>query len=130
MQLASAVAAVVKGVRGGGVIADDFAEARLALDDMRRTLARTIRDLETVKKEHDDATALVRRLQPLSNDDPAPGTSSTKPNAETLTQIWAEADDLEKRAAATDERIEEHKEDIVRVKERSERAKRRLLRYC
>jgi ubiquinone biosynthesis protein UbiJ len=44
-------------------------------------------------------------------------------------KFWADFDDLEKRAAATDERIEKRKEEIARVKERAERAKRRLLRY-
>jgi peptidoglycan hydrolase CwlO-like protein len=50
--------------------------------------------------------------------------------AEERAQIWAEFDDLEKRAAETNKRIEERKEEIARLIERLERIQRRLLRYC
>jgi hypothetical protein len=45
-------------------------------------------------------------------------------------QIRTELDDLKKRAAETDKRIEERKEAIAQLIERIERIQRRLLRYC
>jgi peptidoglycan hydrolase CwlO-like protein len=45
-------------------------------------------------------------------------------------KFWAHVDDLEKRAAETDKRIEERKEEIARLIERIDRIQRRLLRYC
>jgi hypothetical protein len=50
--------------------------------------------------------------------------------AEERELIWAKLDDLEKRAAETDRRIEERKEEIARLIERIQRIQRRLLRYC
>jgi peptidoglycan hydrolase CwlO-like protein len=50
--------------------------------------------------------------------------------AEEREQIWAKLDDLEKRAAETDKRIEEHKEENARLIERLQQLQRRLLRYC
>ena len=50
--------------------------------------------------------------------------------AEEREQIGVELDDLKKRAAETDRRIEENKEEIARLIERLYRIQRRLLRYC
>jgi hypothetical protein len=50
--------------------------------------------------------------------------------AEEREQIWAQFDDLKKRAAETDKRIEERKENIALLIERLERIQKRLLRYC
>ena len=50
--------------------------------------------------------------------------------AEEREQFRAQLDDLKKRAAETDRRIEEHKEDIARLIERLQRLQKRLLRYC
>jgi peptidoglycan hydrolase CwlO-like protein len=50
--------------------------------------------------------------------------------AEEREQIRAQLDDLKKRAAETDKRIEENKEEIARLIKRMERIRRRLLRYC
>jgi peptidoglycan hydrolase CwlO-like protein len=44
-------------------------------------------------------------------------------------QIWAKLDDLEKRAAETDKRIEERKEENARLIERLQRLQKRLERY-
>ena len=45
-------------------------------------------------------------------------------------KFWADFDDLERRAAETDKRIEERKENIALLIERLDRIQRRLLRYC
>ena len=50
--------------------------------------------------------------------------------AEEREQIWAKLDDLKKRAAETDRRIEERKENIALLIERLQRLQRRLDRYC
>jgi hypothetical protein len=50
--------------------------------------------------------------------------------AEEREQIRAQLDDLKKRAAETDKRIEERKENIALLIERLERIQKRLLRYC
>ena len=50
--------------------------------------------------------------------------------AEEREQIWAELDDLKKRAAETDRRIAERKEEIACLIERLQRLRRRLDRYC
>jgi peptidoglycan hydrolase CwlO-like protein len=50
--------------------------------------------------------------------------------AEEREQIRAQLDDLKKRAAETDKRIEENKEEIARLIERLRLLQRRLLRYC
>ena len=50
--------------------------------------------------------------------------------AEEREQIRAQLDDLRRRAAETDKRIEEHKENIASLIERLERIQKRLLRYC
>jgi uncharacterized coiled-coil protein SlyX len=50
--------------------------------------------------------------------------------AEEREQIWVELDDLKKRAAETDKRIEQRKEEIARLIERLQRLQKRLLRYC
>jgi hypothetical protein len=111
------------------VRAEDVADLRDALNDARRELDRATVDLETVRRERDEAMALVRRLR-SSNVDSVSRITSTTLSADRLEQIWAEFDDLERRAAATDERIEKRKGEIARVKERSERAERRLFRDC
>ena len=51
-------------------------------------------------------------------------------SAEEWEKFWADFDDLERRAAETDKRIEERKEEIARLIERIDRIQRRLLRYC
>jgi prefoldin subunit 5 len=45
-------------------------------------------------------------------------------------QFRAELEDLKKRAAETDKRIEERKEDIALLIERLQRIQKRLERYC
>jgi septal ring factor EnvC (AmiA/AmiB activator) len=50
--------------------------------------------------------------------------------AEEREQIWAKLDDLKKRAAETDRRIEERKENIALLNERLELIQKRLSRYC
>jgi hypothetical protein len=50
--------------------------------------------------------------------------------AEEREQIWAKLDDLKKRAAETDRRIEERKENIALLIERLELIQKRLSRYC
>jgi regulator of replication initiation timing len=50
--------------------------------------------------------------------------------AEERKEIWAKLDDLERRAAETDKRIEERKENIALLIERLQLLRRRLLRYC
>jgi uncharacterized coiled-coil protein SlyX len=45
-------------------------------------------------------------------------------------KFWADFDDLEKRAAETDKRIEKLQEDVARTIERITRIQKRLLRYC
>jgi hypothetical protein len=45
-----------------GLIADDAADLRSALEATERELERTTRDLEAVKKERDEARALIDRL--------------------------------------------------------------------
>jgi hypothetical protein len=53
----------LKGFGAGGLIADDAADLRDALDATERELDRTTRDLEAVRKERDEARALVKRLE-------------------------------------------------------------------
>jgi peptidoglycan hydrolase CwlO-like protein len=50
--------------------------------------------------------------------------------AEEREQIRAQLDDLKKRAAETDKRIEERQREIALLIERIQRMRRRLLRYC
>lgn len=50
--------------------------------------------------------------------------------AEEREEIGAQLDDLERRAAETDRRIEERKENIALLIERLQLLQRRLLRYC
>jgi regulator of replication initiation timing len=50
--------------------------------------------------------------------------------AEERKEIWAKLDDLERRAAETDKRIEERKENIALLIERLQRIQKRLERYC
>jgi hypothetical protein len=45
-------------------------------------------------------------------------------------EVWADFHDLERRAAETDKRIEERKENIALLIERLERIQKRLERYC
>jgi hypothetical protein len=129
LQLPSILLALVSS-SVAAVKADGAADLRDVLDAVRRELDRAIHDLETVRKERDKALALVRRLRLPSNEDPASSTTSTAPSAEELRQIWVAFDDLEKRAAATDERIEKRKEETAQTIERINRIQRRLLRYC
>ena len=63
-------------------------------------------------------------------DDPASIINSMELSPEEWDKFWADFDDLERRAAETDKRIEERKEEIARLIERIERIQRRLLRYC
>jgi uncharacterized coiled-coil protein SlyX len=96
--------------------ADEAADVRDALEAARLNLDRVVRELKTVQEERDEAISLIR--PPM------------EPNLEERDDIWAQLDDLEKRAAETDKRIEERKEAIARLIERLERLQRRLLRYC
>lgn len=50
--------------------------------------------------------------------------------AEERAEIWAQLEDLERRAAETDKRIEERKENIAFLIERLQRIQNRLERYC
>jgi hypothetical protein len=50
--------------------------------------------------------------------------------AEERERFRADLDDLKKRAAETDKRIEEGKEETARLIERLRRLRRRLDRYC
>jgi uncharacterized coiled-coil protein SlyX len=50
--------------------------------------------------------------------------------AEERKEIWAQLEDLERRAAETDKRIEERKENIALLIERLQQIQERLLRYC
>jgi hypothetical protein len=50
--------------------------------------------------------------------------------AEEREQFRAQLDDLVKRAAETDKRIEEHNREIALLIERIQHMRRRLLRYC
>ena len=63
-------------------------------------------------------------------DDSASIISSVGLSAKEWEKFWADFHELEKRAAATDERIERRKEEIARVKDQAARVKRRLARYC
>ena len=63
-------------------------------------------------------------------DDSASIINSMKLSPEEWEKFWADFDDLERRAAETDKRIEEHKENIASLIERLERIQKRLLRYC
>jgi hypothetical protein len=56
----------LKGFGAGGVIADDAADLRSALEATQRELERTTRKLEAVKKERDKAVALATRLESKS----------------------------------------------------------------
>jgi ubiquinone biosynthesis protein UbiJ len=49
---------------------------------------------------------------------------------EELEKFWAEVDEIKKRAAATDRRIEKLQKDIARTIERLTRIQKRLERYC
>ena len=62
--------------------------------------------------------------------DSAPIISSMELTPEEWKKFWADFDDLERRAAETDKRIEERKENIALLIERLDRIQRRLLRYC
>jgi hypothetical protein len=83
-------------------------------DELRRELDRAIADLETMKKERDEAMAIIRRLLK----------EAPEPSREGPEETWAEVDDLEKRAAATDGRLEKRRAETARVKERAERAQK------
>jgi hypothetical protein len=50
-------------------------------------------------------------------------------SAEERERFWADFHDLERRAAETDKRIEEHKENITLLIERLQRIQKRLERY-
>jgi hypothetical protein len=63
-------------------------------------------------------------------DDSASIISSMGLSAEEREKFWADFHDLERRAAETDRRIEEHKEDIALLIERLQRLRKRLERYC
>jgi chromosome segregation ATPase len=115
---------IVAGVRSRGFTADDVADAREVLEHARRNLDRAIRDLETVKKERDEALALIRPLRPRMPDGAAP------PSPEEREEIWAKLEELERRAAETGKRIEEDEEETARLIERLQRLRRRLDRYC
>ena len=52
----------LKGLGAGGLVADDAADLRDALDATERELDRATRDLEAVKKQRDEARALIARL--------------------------------------------------------------------
>jgi hypothetical protein len=56
--------------------------------------------------------------------------SSMGLSAEEWEKFWADFDDLERRAAETDKRIEKRKEEIARLIERLSRIQKRLERYC
>jgi hypothetical protein len=51
-------------------------------------------------------------------------------SAEERAKFWADFHDLERRAAETDKRIEERKENIALLIERLQQIQRRLERYC
>jgi predicted nucleic acid-binding Zn-ribbon protein len=51
-------------------------------------------------------------------------------NAEERERFRAELEDLKKRAAETDKRIEEREEENARLIERLQQLRRRLDRYC
>jgi hypothetical protein len=53
----------LKSFGAGGVIVDDAAGLRGALEATERELDRTTRDLEAVTKERDEALALVKQLR-------------------------------------------------------------------
>jgi cysteine sulfinate desulfinase/cysteine desulfurase-like protein len=52
----------LKSFGAGGLVADDAAGLRGALEAAQRELDRTTRDLEAVKKERDDLKVLIDRL--------------------------------------------------------------------
>ena len=62
--------------------------------------------------------------------DPASIIDSMGLTAEERKEIWAQLEDLERRAAETDKRIEERKENIALLIERLQQIQERLLRYC
>jgi hypothetical protein len=64
------------------------------------------------------------------SDDSASIIDSMGLTAEEREHIWAELDDLKKRAAETDKRIQERKENIALLIERLQLLRRRLDRYC
>ena len=53
----------LKGFGAAGLIADEAADLRGALNETKRELERTTRNLQVVTKERDEARALVRRLR-------------------------------------------------------------------
>jgi hypothetical protein len=63
-------------------------------------------------------------------DDSASIISTMGLSAEEWEKFWADFHDLERRAAETDKRIEERKENIALLIERLQLLQRRLLRYC
>jgi hypothetical protein len=52
----------LKSFGAGGLIADEAADLRGALDKTKRELERTTRNLEAMKKERDEAVAVAARL--------------------------------------------------------------------
>ena len=56
--------------------------------------------------------------------------SSMGLSAEEREKFWADFHDLERRAAETDKRIEERKENIALLIGRLQRIQKRLERYC
>ena len=53
----------LKGFGAGGFIADDIADLRGVLDQTKRELDRTTREFETVRKQRDDARAVINQLR-------------------------------------------------------------------
>jgi predicted nuclease with TOPRIM domain len=51
-------------------------------------------------------------------------------SADEWEKFWADFHDIERRAAETDKRIEERKEENARLIERLQRLQKRLERYC
>jgi predicted nuclease with TOPRIM domain len=63
-------------------------------------------------------------------DDSASIISSMGLSADEWEKFWADFHDIERRAAETDKRIEERKEENARLIERLQRLQKRLERYC
>ena len=63
-------------------------------------------------------------------DDSASIISSMGLSADEWEKFWADFHDIERRAAETDKRIEERKEENAHLIERLQRLQKRLERYC